>query len=128
MLTQYRLTSPLAKLLRKRAGAYLKGLRNDAGLTQAELAKRLDLDYYTFISQIELGTARVPSELIEPYARALGRPVQEVAKQLLFYLDPYMYRALFDDEDPVRWACREAEGDPAASRTRRNASPDEPVA
>ena len=38
-----------AKQLRKQAGAWLKGLRAKAGLSQIELAAKLGLKYYTFI-------------------------------------------------------------------------------
>ena len=41
-------------------GLWLKELREAAGLSQRELADRLSLDYYTFISQLEHGRARIP--------------------------------------------------------------------
>jgi DNA-binding XRE family transcriptional regulator len=58
-----------ALLLRKRAGAYLKGLRNEQKLTQTDLAKRLGLEYYTFISQVETGLVRVPPEQMTKVGR-----------------------------------------------------------
>ena len=58
--------------LRKRAGAWLQERRKAAGLSQIELAQRLGLKYYTFISQVENGFGRVPSDSMEAWARALG--------------------------------------------------------
>jgi hypothetical protein len=50
------------KLRRKQAGTWLKGLRGQSGLTQMELADRLGFKYYPFISQVENGHGRVPTE------------------------------------------------------------------
>lgn len=95
--TEYRVTKQgeHAKVLRKRAGAYLKGLREDAKLTQADLAKRLGLEYYTFISQIETGLTRLPPEHYTEFAKAVNVPVEELVKNLLKYYDPLTHAALF---------------------------------
>jgi transcriptional regulator with XRE-family HTH domain len=95
--TEYRVTKhgENAKVLRKRAGAYLRGLREDAKLTQADIAKRLGLDYYTFISQIETGLTRLPPEHYPAYAKAVGKEVDELAKELLRFYDPLTYASLF---------------------------------
>jgi transcriptional regulator with XRE-family HTH domain len=87
---------PEAKLLRKRAGAWLKELRGQAGLSQMELAERLNLKYYTFISQVENGFGRVPTDAMEAWARALGAQPPEFARQLLAYYDPELHRLLFE--------------------------------
>jgi ribosome-binding protein aMBF1 (putative translation factor) len=55
-------TAAEGKELRKKAGSWLKAQRRAAGLSQMELANRLGFKYYTFISQIENGFGRVPSE------------------------------------------------------------------
>ena len=47
--------------LRKQAGKWLRLRREKLGLSQRELAKRVKIDYYTFISQIEAGRGRVPA-------------------------------------------------------------------
>jgi transcriptional regulator with XRE-family HTH domain len=47
---------PEAKQLRKLAGDWLKQRRADAELSQADLAARLGLKYYTFISQVRTGS------------------------------------------------------------------------
>jgi hypothetical protein len=54
------------KLRRKQAGTWLKGLRGQSGLTQMELADRLGFKYYPFISQVENGHGRVPTEKWKP--------------------------------------------------------------
>ena len=61
-----------AKDLRKQAGAWLKQARNAAGLSQMDLAQRLGLKYYTFVSQVENGFGRVPTEQMGAWALALG--------------------------------------------------------
>jgi len=87
---------PAAKLLRKQAGAWLKELRTRAGLSQVELAARLGLKYYTFISQVENGFGRVPTDAMEAWAAALGVPAPEFARRLLTYYDPELHRLLFE--------------------------------
>lgn len=88
-----------AKQLRKQAGGWLKSLRNQAGLSQIELAARLGLKYYTFVSQVENGFGRVPTESMESWARALDVEPAAFARQLLSFYDPALYRLLFEVSD-----------------------------
>ena len=88
---------PEAKALRKQAGVWLKQLRNQAGLSQVELAAQLGLKYYTFISQIENGFGRVPTEAMERWALALNEKPAVFARKLLGFYDPELYRLLFED-------------------------------
>jgi len=92
---QFARSAPEAKQQRKMAGAWLKGLRNRAGLSQIELAARLGLKYYTFISQVENGFGRVPTEGMQAWAEALGVEPAAFARELLSHYDPEMYRLLF---------------------------------
>jgi transcriptional regulator with XRE-family HTH domain len=87
---------PQAKRLRKRAGTWLKELRARAGLSQIELAGILGFKYYTFISQVENGFGRVPTESIEPWGRALGMEPSAFARELLSYYEPELHRLLFE--------------------------------
>ena len=87
---------PQAKKLRKKAGTWLKDLRARAGLSQIELAERLGFKYYTFISQVENGFGRVPTESLEAWARALGADPSSFARELLSYYDPELHRLLFE--------------------------------
>ena len=82
--------------LRKRAGAWLQARRKAAGLSQIELAARLGLKYYTFVSQVENGFGRVPAESMEGWARALGIAPGEFARHLLTFYEPELHRLLFE--------------------------------
>jgi transcriptional regulator with XRE-family HTH domain len=94
MYAQKDASSAEARDLRKRGGRWLKDLRTQAGLTQRELAVALDLQYYTFISQLESGVGRVPPNLIIPYAKAVGANPREFALQMVRYYDPFLFQAL----------------------------------
>jgi transcriptional regulator with XRE-family HTH domain len=85
-----------AKLLRKQAGVWLKELRGRAGLSQIELAQHLGFKYYTFISQVENGFGRVPTESMEAWARALNAEPSAFARKLLSFYEPELYRLLFE--------------------------------
>lgn len=93
---QYKATGEESKRLRKQVGEYLRALRETRGLTQRELAEFLDLNYYTFISQLESGVGRVPPHLYVHYARALNTDPHEFAKVMLRHYDPFTYQALFE--------------------------------
>ena len=88
--------APEAKEQRKQAGNWLKQLRADAGLSQVDLAGRLGLKYYTFISQVENGFGRVPTDAMEAWARALGAEPSAFARQLVSFYDPELHRLLFE--------------------------------
>ena len=87
--------APVAKQLRKLAGDWLKQRRADAELSQADLAARLGLKYYTFISQVENGFSRVPTEIMAAWAAELGLEPAAFAKHLLLYYEPELHRLLF---------------------------------
>lgn len=72
--------------LKRRAlgGKWLKDMREAAGLTQREIAKLAGIKYWTFVSQLEIGEARLPPERYrvraeisgsEVMANATGRPI-----------------------------------------------------
>ena len=83
------------KTLRRGAGRWLKAAREEAGLTQADIAQRLGLRYYTFVSQVESGVGRVPIEMQQAWAEALGLDPGEFARTLLRQYEPELYRLLF---------------------------------
>ena len=89
---------PDVKQLRKMAGDWLKLRRADAELSQADLAARLGLKYYTFISQVENGFSRVPTEIMGAWANELGLEQAAFARHLLMYYEPELYRLLFGSE------------------------------
>jgi DNA-binding XRE family transcriptional regulator len=84
------------KQRRKKAGNWLKELRVRAGLSQIELAQALGVKYYTFISQVENGFGRVPTDSMETWARALNVEPSEFARELLVHYEPELYRLLFE--------------------------------
>lgn len=83
------------RALRKLGGQWLKKQREAAGLSQRELAKEVGLPNYTFVSQVESGTARIPQEHYEIWARALKAPVAAFAREMLKYYDPIIFDLLF---------------------------------
>ena len=83
---------------RQAAGQWLKGLREQRGLSQSRLAGLIGSAHYTFISQLETGRSVIPSYYIAPLADALGCERSQFAKQLLQYSDPFMHAALFGDD------------------------------
>src|ERR1700750_2696414 len=86
---------PEPRQLRKLAGDWLKQRRADAGLSQVDLAARLGLQYYTFLSQIRTGCSRVPTEAMAAWATELGLEPAAFAKHLLLYYEPELHRLLF---------------------------------
>lgn len=83
------------KELRRAAGLLLKNLRKDAELTQKDLAQLLGLEYYTFISQVENGSHRLPPSLFQGFAKAVGADPVQFGKAMLMYYDPDTYRVIF---------------------------------
>lgn len=90
------------KALRREAGHWLRGLREASGMTQADLAERVGLRYYTFVSQVENGLGRVPIELQHAWAEALGVEPSEFARELLRCYEPELFRLLFAPADARR--------------------------
>ena len=94
---KYNMNNKFAVMNRKKAGKYLKKLREKANpkLTQRRLSTILGIGYYTFISQIEAGASRLPPDKVILWAEACNANVSDVGKTLLKYYDPYMYQAIF---------------------------------
>lgn len=91
---QYDRSTKEARILRAEAGDYVKQLRMALGMTQRELAERLNLKYYTFISQLENGQGRLPPYLLVRTAQALDVPVSEFALKMLSFYDPHTHAAI----------------------------------
>jgi transcriptional regulator with XRE-family HTH domain len=89
------------KRLRQEAGRWLKAGREAAGLTQAELAEKVGLRYYTFVSQVESGLGRVPIETQGAWASATGQNPAEFARTLLAWYEPELHRLLFGDSESI---------------------------
>jgi transcriptional regulator with XRE-family HTH domain len=93
---QFARSAPVAKELRRQAGAWLEELRARAGCSQLQLAERLGLKCYTFVSHVENGFGRVPTESMEAWAKALGADPSDFARQLVSFYDPELHRLLFE--------------------------------
>ena len=89
---------PSVQALRRQAGQRLKELREARGLSQRQLAKLVDVEYYTFISQIEAGRGRIPPERYVVWARALDLDPRHFVRELMRFYDPITYGILFGDE------------------------------
>lgn len=87
-----------ARILRAYAGDYVKQLRIEAGMTQRDLAEKLELKHYTFISQLECGQGRLPPNLTVKTAQALGQDVSEFALKMLSFYDPHTHTAITYNE------------------------------
>ncbi len=84
--------------LRRVLGCWLKGLREARGLSQRELAEKVDVEYYTNISQMESGFGRIPPGRHIVWAKALAVTPWEFVDKLMRCYDPAIYRLLFDKE------------------------------
>ena len=84
--------------LRKSAGSWLRARRCDLGLSQRELAHRVGMEYYTFISQIEAGRGRVPADRFREWAAALEIDSKEFAINLMKYYDPHTFELIFESD------------------------------
>ena len=84
--------------LRREGGRWLKERREQAGLYQRQLAERVGVDYYTFISQLETGQGRIPPDRYREWARALEMNAREFVREILRFYDPITYDLLFPAE------------------------------
>ena len=85
--------------LRKEAGRWLRLRREELGLSQRDLARRVKIDYYTFISQIEAGRGRVPADRLQEWASALEINPRDLAVALMKFYDPHTYKLIFHEND-----------------------------
>jgi transcriptional regulator with XRE-family HTH domain len=81
--------------LRKKAGIWLRDRRCKLGLSQRELAGRVNMEYYTFISQIESGRGRVPSDRLRDWSVALEMDPKEFAITMMKYYDQHSFDMIF---------------------------------
>jgi transcriptional regulator with XRE-family HTH domain len=82
--------------LRRDAGQWLKRLREEQSLSQRDLAEKVGVEYYTFISQVKSGRGRIPPDRYRAWAKALSVPTREFVIKLMRYYDPVTYRILFE--------------------------------
>lgn len=88
--------SPDVARLRKEGGKWLKSLREQRGLSQKDLAELVEVQFHTFISQLENGRGRIPPERYEAWAAALNVPSHHFVERVLSFYDPMTHRILFE--------------------------------
>jgi transcriptional regulator with XRE-family HTH domain len=83
--------------LRREGGRWLKEKREQANLSQRQLAANVGAEYYTLISQLETGRGRVASDRYLVWSEALGVPHEEFVRAMLRFYDPVTYDILFSN-------------------------------
>lgn len=78
-------------------GRRIKERRKELGITQRQLAHSIGLDYYTMVSQMELGYVTVPPSLWVRLASSLKMDIAEFVILCLKELQPEVYEAVFGD-------------------------------
>ena len=79
----------------EKPGTMLKEARTEAGFTQKALADALGLEYYTMISQMELGYISIPASLWVPISDKTRIDKHRFVLRCLHEIMPEVYRALF---------------------------------
>ena len=59
-------------------GKYIKDIREEKGISQAELARRLGHASNSYVRDVERGVFTPPKERLRPLARALGVPIEQL--------------------------------------------------
>lgn len=85
----------VSRIMRKRFGAWLKEAREEAGMTQLDLARLLDYAYSTTVSQIERGASALPPGELMRWSEAIRVPPKKVAETYLYFTEPFLYHALY---------------------------------
>lgn len=80
---------------RREAGVWLRSLREQAGLSQRDLARATGVEHYPFIAQIEHGVGRVPAERFGIWAQALAVEPRSFTIKMMSYYDRALYDLLF---------------------------------
>jgi transcriptional regulator with XRE-family HTH domain len=96
-----RRTSSDVQDLRRDGGKWLKERRENAGLSQRQLADRVGAEYYTFISQLETGRGRIPPDRYQAWAEALSLPPRDFVREILRFYDPITHAILFGENADV---------------------------
>lgn len=85
-------------------GTELKEARTREGYTQKALADALGLEYYTMVSQMELGYISIPPVLWLKLARVLHMSEEEWVLKCLREYQPDVFEALFRNKS-LRETC-----------------------
>lgn len=94
---QTKLGSDTVQELRREGGRYVRELREAAGLSQRQLAAKVGIEFYTFVSQIENGRGRIPPDSYRTWAETLEIEPCAFVRALMRFYDPVTYTILFND-------------------------------
>lgn len=90
------MTEARKKKNRDNLGLIIKNKRTEEGYTQKALADAIGVEYYTMISQMELGYISIPASLWIPLADKLKLDEIEWVLRCVHEYYPEIYRALFN--------------------------------
>lgn len=80
------------------AGAWLRSLREERGISQVDMAAALGFSHRSAVSLIESGRSYLAPHHLRAYAAALGLEPRAFVKQLLSYYAPVFYEIVLKDE------------------------------
>lgn len=89
-------------------GEIVADLREQAGLTGAELAEAVGIGSKQALSNIERGDNGIPPERVADFAKALNVDPKEFAKTTLRYSDPWRYALIFGADEVLKAELEEA--------------------
>jgi transcriptional regulator with XRE-family HTH domain len=82
--------------LRSEGGKWIRERREAAGLTQSQLSALVGARFPSYVSQIENGRGRIPSDQYVSWANALGLRPRHFVREVLRFFDPITHAVLFD--------------------------------
>ena len=91
----------LASSFRRELGRWLKQLREQQGLTQANVAKAIGVDFPTTVSAMELGRIAPPPARYADLATVYGLAPDKFYREILRLTNPWGHAMLFD-KDPAK--------------------------
>lgn len=91
-------TSKTARIMRMRLGAFLKEHRENAGMTQLDVAVLLDYGYPNMVSQIERGVSALPPHDLKVWAETLRVAPAALAKKWLYFIEPDIFASLYGSD------------------------------
>jgi transcriptional regulator with XRE-family HTH domain len=81
----------------KLAGEWMRAVRVSVGLSQNQLLSHFTKRSAVFLSDMEAGKTRLTPQFYEPWARAVGLDVRQVAQVMIGFYTPFLYEPLFGE-------------------------------
>ena len=91
-------------IARKNFGQMIQQRRQEIDMTQPELAEKTNQKFFTFVSNVENGRAKIPTVDLKIWARALKVNRNQFVQNYLFAADPPLYNALFSAAKPKKFS------------------------